>query len=285
MKRKNSRYHRQHMMTGRDGSTAGSRPGGGEATALSRDEFATALTKRIHDKDPSLRVNYDPVAFTITLNGNNVMNLMNLYRTYVHPHRSTASDTIEDVARSITRPQAPLPEDFTSAKSCLVPVLRDRLVFDRPGGHIPFSVVVDGLAVSVAYDGPDRMMYLDDATLAQWGTSFDQAYEAAVMNLRIACESRPFKALTTGLHVSEWYDGCDSARLILSDVIRKLPVKGDHVVMAPLRDLLIVTGSEDVDGLGRMLKMAQEVKDDGYLVSLIPVTLTDIGLITCRLAP
>ena len=293
MKRNKSRKNWEYTKPRRKGRPEGRRPcanndtplkdsGAEKASRLSRDEFATALVEKIHDRDSSLNAEYDPGTFTITLRGKDVFNLENFYRRCVHPNRSTDSNIIDDVARSIASPPAPLPEDFISARARLVPVLRSRLVFDKPGSHIPFSVIADGLAVSVACDGPDHLMHLADTTLAQWGVSFDQAYESAVMNLRIVCESRPFMPIIPGLYVSEWYDGCDSARLVLSDVIRSLPVKGAHVAMAPLRDLLIVTGSEDFDGLGRMLMMAQEVKDDGYCVSHIPLALTGAGWITWR---
>ncbi len=57
------------------------------------------------------------------------------------------------------------------------------------------------------------------------------------------------------------------------DLIRQLEVKGDHVAKVPHRDVLIVTGSEDVDGLAKMAELAEAATSDTRFMTAIPVRL------------
>ncbi len=46
--------------------------------------------------------------------------------------------------------------------------------------------------------------------------------------------------------------------MVMLGLIRQFEVHGDHIAMVPHRDCLIVTGSEDVDGLRGMASIAEE---------------------------
>ena len=65
----------------------------------------------------------------------------------------------------------------------------------------------------------------------------------------------------------------DASRLFLHDLVWQLEVKGDHVAMVPYRDMLLVTGSEDAEGLRRMASAAEPALQDSRAMTGIPVRL------------
>ncbi|MFY0581914.1 hypothetical protein ACN28S_53400 [Cystobacter fuscus] len=53
-----------------------------------------------------------------------------------------------------------------------------------------------------------------------------------------------------------WRDTYAASRLLLDEVVRRCPVRGEPVVLVPHRDLLLITGSDDEDGLSRVASMS-----------------------------
>ena len=62
-------------------------------------------------------------------------------------------------------------------------------------------------------------------------------------------------------------DGYDASRLLLSDLVRQFEVRGEMIAMVPNREDLLITGSEDEDGLRGMLSLAAEALFSGPLFS------------------
>ena len=100
----------------------------------------------------------------------------------------------------------------------------------------------------------------------------DIALDVAVQNLAEGSDGG-FDSPQPGVYVSVWHDNHDASRLVLINLIRQLDVKGDHVAMVPHRDVLIVTGSEDVDGLAKMAELAEAATLDTRFMTAIPVRL------------
>jgi hypothetical protein len=64
--------------------------------------------------------------------------------------------------------------------------------------------------------------------------------------------------IAPGLYVSPWRDTYDPSRIFLHGLVWQLKVQGRHVVMAPNRITLLVTGDEDIDNLTRMAELAEK---------------------------
>ncbi len=111
---------------------------------------------------------------------------------------------------------------------------------------------------------------------SRWGVAYEKALRDARANL-LEISGEPFESPQPGLYVSPWRDNHDASRLLLTNRIRRLDVKGDHVAMVPNRDTLLVTGSADFAGLARMAEIATAAMDEPYWVSGLPVRLTDGG--------
>src|SRR5436853_346163 len=48
-----------------------------------------------------------------------------------------------------------------------------------------------------------------------------------------------------GVYISATGDNYDASRLMMLDLVRKMPVRGDYIAMVPNRDTLVITGSDD----------------------------------------
>ena len=167
--------------------------------------------------------------------------------------------------------------DFATAKPNLLPRVRERyyheqlkIMFRREGrgptDDFPTRLVNEDLTVEVAIDLPDSIQIVSAKTLAGWKVTFDDALAIAKDNLwkRSVAD---FAEVSPGLYQSPWQDTHDASRIFLHDLIWQLPVRGAHVAMVPNRNLLLVTGAEDVDGLIRMAEIA-----DAILVEPRPMT-------------
>lgn len=69
------------------------------------------------------------------------------------------------------------------------------------------------------------------------------------------------------------HDGYDASRLQLTDMIRQFKLRGNPIAMIPSRENLVVVGSEDAEGVSRMLKMANEAVKQPHAISGIALRL------------
>jgi hypothetical protein len=97
--------------------------------------------------------------------------------------------------------------------------------------------------------------------------TFYEALESARENLRHVQPQIIGPQEGPGTYVFTTNDGYDSSRLVLLDLVRQFEVDGDYIAMAPGREMLIVTGSEDAAGLEAMIALAKKAFDQPRTVS------------------
>lgn len=228
-------------------------------------------------------IRYDPDGFTLA-SQKGEYHLRNAFRAYC-----LAKDRAKTFrnAVAIWFADMRLPEKYEDVNPDLLPKVVRRTEYDaslpeRNGdggeahGTMPW-LIGDHLAVVAAYDLPESIMTLMPQSItATWGVSYEKALRDARANL-LEISGEPFENPQPGLYVSPWRDNHDASRLLLTNRIRRLDVKGDHVAMVPNRDTLLVTGSADSAGLARMAEIATAAMDEPYWVSGLPVRLTDGG--------
>ncbi len=127
--------------------------------------------------------------------------------------------------------------------------------------EIPYRHLNDELEVNAVFDLPTSAMDVTAARLKAWAMSFAELEACAMENLR-ARSKEPFRQIATGLFASAWGDGHDAARLLLREKIEKLEVKGRHVAMVPAASVLMVTGTDDEQGLINMAEIARDAVQD-----------------------
>ncbi len=175
-----------------------------------------------------------------------------------------------------------VPETFEQAKPNLVPRVRQRTWFGvmelRFAGEkvMPFSYepITDDLAVELVYDTPNAIASVNPDHLARWGLSFADALRTARHNLRLSTKGT-LESVRPGVFQSPWRDNHDSSRILLTELISRLEVRGAPVAMIPMRDILLVTGADDVEGLGTVADIAEPALQQPRTVSGVAYVFVD----------
>ena len=134
----------------------------------------------------------------------------------------------------------------------------------------------DDLTVSLCAIENEAWQPVCNHELSSLGLNFKQAYECALINLdRISRDE--YSEQTPGVWVSPWGDNLDFSRMLLLNQLRKLPITGDPVVFLPRKDLLLVTGSQDIQGLGNALyaTFSELTNEDSFGGTGFPFVLKD----------
>ena len=101
-------------------------------------------------------------------------------------------------------------------------------------------------------------------TSTSGSVTFYEAVEAASNNLE-QMGNVAFASLQgeggEGVYISATGDNYDASRLVMLDLVRKMPVRGDYIAMVPNRDTLVLTGADDPGRPG------SHVQSRGRLVS------------------
>lgn len=167
---------------------------------------------------------------------------------------------------AVTAPEA-LPDTFLAAAPRLLPRMRSRawLALDDlerevrgfPRSPVPYREIADDLVAEVA----DRSgVSVDEAQLARWGASFDEALEAALDNLGTAAGSGGFARTAdgeTGVWAAAWNDGADAARILLPEVLGTLDLQGTPVALVPTDAAFIVGDLAQPRGLQALVTLAE----------------------------
>src|SRR5262245_56032689 len=222
-------------------------------------------------KGKSQTLKYDAEKFMIERADEGFVNLANLYHEYCQAPRAQRSKVLDRFVRGCLGTTGfELPEDFADVNPDLLPVVRSRFYLEpvilqsrARGGEgvaVPQQTIGDHLALSLVYDLPQAMRSIIQDDLDKWAITFYEAVEAARANLEqmgnVAFASLQGQA--SGVYISATGDNYDASRLIMLDLVRKMPVRGDYVAMVPNRDTLVITGSDDEAGLQVMCKVAED---------------------------
>jgi hypothetical protein len=245
---------------------------------LSADEFAKWMIKRLRASGETHSINYDRAQFRLDKPGSdNHFFLSNLYQEYRRLPKADHENLVRSFLTTWHTSGMKAPQEFNDAKADLLPALRARgyLEIDtaqvsenlRVQHDIPHIVIADHLVVTLVYDLPKSMMTVSAELLEQWGVTLYEALEVAKDNLRE--NTRQFAkignliALTTG-------DSYDASRLILTDFIRHLEVKGEPIAAVPNREAMYVCGSEDEDSLRLLAELVKkDIHHERYISGML----------------
>jgi len=134
-----------------------------------------------------------------------------------------------------------------------------------------FQPCGEHLAIGLVYLLPNRFVAVTKKMLTDWRLTGEYAFKIACMNLRNR-SPRPFQSPAPGVFVWHDDDEYEASRLVLMEVFRDLKVKGDYVAIAPYQDTLVVTGTEDRNGLENVLQLRGFLPPDG-LIRILPIRL------------
>jgi uncharacterized protein YtpQ (UPF0354 family) len=245
----------------------------GSSEALSQDEFAALLCRDARKAGELCRPEYDRSTFQLRFLKDDgtvdvTSSLQNVYAEYLETPVANRPALIKRFLRGILSRKREMPEEFEDARPDILPVIRSRFFSERlqlerrNGGE--FGKASDLLGIPLGdefeaiyvYDLPDSMRYLGTGALDDWDVSIYEIAEVARQNLAELPTS--FAGIQGQFYLCAESDNYASSRVLLVDSIRQLDVKGDWVAMVPNRDTLLITGSEDADGLAMMAHLAEE---------------------------
>jgi uncharacterized protein YtpQ (UPF0354 family) len=243
---------------------------------VDRDRFAAKLVDAITKANLG-KVQYLPEDFALQIEGGGRMNLHNALLEYEGAGWFGRGKVIKRwVKFARLTLESALPESFEQARPNVLPYVRDRNFHEhvklmgatsgQPGVEMPFEVLGGELTVAAAYDGEMTISSINQEQLSKWGVSLDEVLKAARLNIRMRTPSG-FAQLNPGLYVSPYRDNHDTARVVLTELITRLDLKGDPVAIAPHRDSLIITGADDPANLAAAAKMALDLLKDNRRVS------------------
>lgn len=212
-----------------------------------------------------------------------VLNLHNFYAEHCRLPRVHRKEHLRQVVRGVLQGQIEMPDEFAHAAPDLRPRIWPRSMFAKlelqqrlDGGNavdVPRYLIGNHLALGLVYDLPHSMRSISGEDLKGWDVSWYEAMEAAKQSL----SEVEFAVAGIGdhLYASASGDNYDASRLILIDFIRQMEVDGDHVAMIPNRDTLLITGSNDDEGLTIMAELAEKALEDPRPLGATPLRLHD----------
>lgn len=250
--------------------------------SLSRAEFAKRLTEELHRLGSSSRWEFDSEQFCLRCdNPEAVLNLGNFYAEQEQLSQEEREKHLHQTAVSILSSQQELPEELEHARHDLRLKLWCRSVIDKMelkaevegkrGVEMPLVPVGEHLYASVVFDFPNSVRSIHEDNLKEWDVTPYEAIEIAKENL--AEDQAVLVGSDDSFYASVTGDSYDATRLLLTERIRELHVEGDHIAMVPNRDCLLITGSEDEDGLATMLQVAEQAAEDPRPMLPLPLRL------------
>lgn len=250
----------------------------GQQSLISQDKFTALYIDALRVQAPDLDVRVaGPMELAIgTAEGDVAAYLDNAYARY-----QSAPDRLDEVIGDyvLATVDTARSQGAETDVTRIVPVIKGadylrELQIGSAGGE-PVQVAHerynDHLMILYAEDTPRNIRYLSDEELDELGVDRAGLRERAVENLgRLLPDMQAQGNDGTYMLIA---DGNYEASLLLFDDIwtgdiwhnGTLPVTGDLVIAVPSRDLLLVTGSRDKDGLALVREIADEtVAEDPY---------------------
>lgn len=222
-----------------------------------KDTFAQQLMTGMRQAGDTRSMRYDRDDETIFVGEDSRINIHNMFIEHCQLSRDEREAHLQAMVRAML-PPPPLPDEFDDASHDLRPRIWARAMFAQfePDKAPPHHSVGSHLIATLVYDLPHSVRTISDDELENWGVSYYEALEIAKEQL--TRDNFVFMSLDDSVHSASTGDTYDASRLLLVDLIRRLTVSGTPVAIVPHRDKLLLTGSDDIDGLRLILKMAEE---------------------------
>lgn len=243
----------------------------------SQDQFAKLFVAAARRQGFVNDVTYKADEFRLLLGEGSFFNLHNAYHAYCNTRGAEQRRALQGFVSALASSTQGTPQQAAVARPMLRAVIRSRSALedvrlhhvrtegDDDAFHPAFQPFGDDCVVLLALDHPDAISTLTNGPEAAWGLSFAEALAIAIDNLRDAADN--FSELAPGVYRGGWADGYDISRALMPDMLERVPVRGGPVFMMPTRDVLLVTGDNDDDGLSHMLELSLQALQQGRAVS------------------
>ena len=252
---------------------------------VDRDDYAALVVKAFADSGGGV-FRYDRESFSVQRADGLKVNLHNAYARFCSVEKQHRQAAIMELVSAFTaKPSAP--KDSEEWKSKLLPAVRTASYFslvqlqskangnEQKGREIASKQIADDLAMCVAYDDDRMISLLNWESLMKREIEFEEALKVARDNLREKTDPSLLVERAPGFFVGQWNDSYESSRIVLTDLIYRLPLAGDPVAFVPSRNQLWVTGSANAGVIESMLKAGQNEHFGAYPLSPYLFVLRD----------
>lgn len=237
-------------------------------TRPSKDRFANIIKAALQKAGYPSGLHYDRKEFCLVGQDGAKHWLQNTYAEYCPADPDLRTEILRTRVRAWIQSRHPIPNEYEDVRPDIRPAILNRFQFEidaleNRDADRKHQVIGNDLVACLVYDLPECLRFFGQSRLDDWNVSFDDALEDAKRNLA-EVSSDTFTSIAPGTWQSPWQDGYDAARLLLPDKITSLEVNGDPVALAPSRDWLLVTGSDDTEGLACIAKKAATYNKKPY---------------------
>jgi hypothetical protein len=251
-----------------------------------REKFAQLMLNAMRKADPANKYELHSEEFYIHIVGTDGKGFLhNLYIEYNQLDSKDRGKFIQDMARMLVGIRDPkTPETLEEVRDHLMPKvwsnwlgeslkLRARLD-GKKGYDSPSCEMGDHLAGGIVLDSKNAMQSVGAEDLEKWGINFYEAMEIAKENLAKLPTS--YAKIGDALYGVLSQDAYESSRVFDLDWIRGLEVSGDPIAIAPSRNYLLVTGTENRDLWEPFFDLAyKSYQEDPRPLSMMPIRLVD----------
>ncbi|CRM68041.1 DUF1444 family protein [Pseudomonas sp. 58 R 3] len=233
---------------------------------LTDEAFAKKFMDSTRKAGFSENLNFEKNEFRIRHGDGSYFNLHNAFRDYQNADKAQKSAVLTGYVSTLLEAGRKTETVFDNVKAQLRPVIRNlamleeiRMEHARKNGDKQYDYVSQPLGrdcvILLAVDSPESTATLTNGPEAHWGVTMEEAVKISIENLRDTT-NEAFGEIIPGLYAGEWADGYDTSRVLLPDVLQRVPVKGRPVFMVPSRDVLMVTGDKDEQGIRQKVELA-----------------------------
>jgi hypothetical protein len=255
---------------------------------ISRSEYAALVMARLAESGMA-GLEFDEANFLIAYGGDGRVFLENGYSRYVSAtpkdRKTVLAQFVAGSAVKIT-----IPTEFGAAKDNLLPIIRSASYLSLTALEmrardlsapdqkvIASQPLANDLVVALAYDTERSISIINFETLQGWNAELGGALKAAQDNLRDATDPNALVERLPGVFVGQWNDSYESSRMLLTDMIHRLPLNGEPVAAIPCRDQFWVTGSRNREGIQSLVNVTKTDHLGAYPLSPYLFLLSDDG--------
>jgi hypothetical protein len=221
---------------------------------------------------------YDPREHDLAI-GNLKVSLHNVFREWracaEQERRNVVQRFVGFLLESIEHARDDGPTTFDAIADNLMPLLRTRQDIacgllrdrikgapDRSAASVAWGPFIGDFVVFLGIDSPSAISRLQKATLEEFGIAFEEAMGRALKNLRARKLPPPdfaqVNGAAPGVYEARSWEAYQSSLVFVPE---RLPVfpdgEGDHVVLIPGRNRVIITGSNNEAGLLSLMDIAE----------------------------
>eukprot|EP01117_Protostelium_nocturnum_P019348 TRINITY_DN8370_c0_g2_i1.p1 TRINITY_DN8370_c0_g2~~TRINITY_DN8370_c0_g2_i1.p1 ORF type:complete len:506 (+),score=201.38 TRINITY_DN8370_c0_g2_i1:32-1519(+) len=284
----------------------------GEDEEEKKSEFVKELKEKIAEnmKISIESIHYDAVKFIIKFSSSNnephTVFLNNNYLKWIAYDDNQNEDgkkNVFDELISSLKEAGELPSDFESIKKNIFPKmqvrvtktvlrLQERISHKENGtsdpnlgkeerseipklpatsNELPWKPVTEYLGLDLIYDTPTEFLMLKPQDLQRWGKTYEQVWEVAMNNLKE--QKIKWKKLSSGVFSLRPGTSYEAPTLLaMAEQLFSLALNGDPVVLPISKSMVVITGSNDKDGLETMLQVATNQASSNDFFSGIMMT-------------